>query len=476
MLESTTPKKKSNSSLLSYELLTTDQRQAINRLYEHDHTLLIAGMGAGKTVICLTALFDLLEQMFLQKVLILAPVKVCNTVWATECQKWEHLAGYADDITLCTGTKAQREKALKTSGKVVVTNFENIPWLVDQPEFQAFDGLVVDELTKLKGGGVSFKRLRKWLSHFHYRVGMTGTLVSENLQSIFYQAMVVDAGVTFGKNKEKFLRKFFYPLDFNGYKWEAKPDSERTIVDMFKHYTYHVPDYTHQLPKLGVWYMDVPLPPPARAVYDDMAKGMTAEGVVAENMAVQVLKLQQIASGFLYGENKNVIDVHDEKLRAIETLVEKVDRKTGKTAVTTEPVIIVYQFQEELSRLQSVWPDAPVIGGGVSSRDTARIVSDWNKGRLNVLLLHPKSAGHGLNLAAGGCKMIWFSPVWSRDLFDQTIARLWRRGQKNVVRVYVMTGLNTVDELINERIDSKAGFMSRFIQHLQQCNDTLEVK
>ena len=472
MSESLTVKSKSTNSLIPYSSLTADQLAAIDRLYEYDNTLLIANMGGGKTVCALSAVCELVERMFLHKILVLAPLKVCNTVWAHECDNWEHLTEYSDDITICTGTAKEREQKLRDSGRVVVINFENIPWLVEQKEFKQFDGLIVDELTKLKGGGVSFKKLRKHLKQFSYRVGMTGTLVSENLESIFYQAMVIDNGKTFGRNKQKFLTEYFYPLDYNGYKWAAKPNTEKAITRMFRDYIYSMPDYRHTLPPLTVNIVPVTMPEDGRKVYTEMAKTMASEGVVADTVAVQVQKLQQISSGFLYAEDRSEESKHlhyakYEKLKLIlDFLHDRGVDITGGKKTDPNGVVIVYQYTDELEKLLKLFPDAGVIGGG--KKDCLNeTVKQWNSGKMPVLLLHPKSGGHGLNLAKGGSHIIWMSPVWSRDLFDQTNARLWRRGQTKPVIVDVLTCVDSVDELINLRLDDKAEFMSVFLEHLK---------
>ncbi len=336
--------------------------------------------------------------------------------------------------------------------------------------FKHFDGLLVDELTKLKGGGVGFKALRKHLKQFSWRTGMTGTLVSENLESLFYQAMIIDEGKTFGKNKQNFMMRYFYPTDFNGYRWQAKQGGEKEIVRLFKPYTHSMEDYRHTLPPLVPMQIATPLPPDAEKLYADMRKHMGDDdlGVTAANMAVLVGKLQQIASGFLYrdGEEDDTVQVHNAKEQAIESLKKKMG-KTSSSGDFEKSIVIVYQFKEELARLQSLYPDAPVLGAGVTAERLNAIVTDWNSGRVPVLLLHPKSAGHGLNLAKGGHVLIWFSPVWSRDLYDQTNARLWRRGQTKPVEIVELVAPDTVEALIVQRLDSKAGFMASFLAHLK---------
>jgi hypothetical protein len=459
-----TPKK--NASL-SYENLTKEQIDAVDRLYDYDNTLLIAFMGSGKTVVALTALNELIANNVLNRILILAPKKVCESVWSCEHEQWQHLQDVS--IAVATGTPKNRADAIQSDARIVVTNFENLPWLVNQTEFKQFDGLLVDELTKLKGGGAQFKALRKHIKQFKWRTGMTGTLVSENLESLFYQAMIVDNGKTFGKNKQNFLFKYFYPTDRNGYKWAVKPNADKEITTAFKPFIHSLPDYRDSLPSIAYLDIATPLPPHAIKIYDAMRKGMEAEGVTAESVAIQVMKLQQIATGFLYRDDPDdVVNIHNAKLEAVEKYLKPTEKigENGSSGNFESNVVIVYQFKEELARLRDAYPDAPVLGAGVTAERLNAIVTDWNDGRVPVLLLHPKSAGHGLNLAKGGRVLIWFSPVWSRDLFDQTNARLWRRGQSRPVEIVQLIAPDTVEPLIQSRVEDKAGFMAVFLSHL----------
>ena len=451
----------------SISSLTPDQVATVSHLYQHDHTLLIGNMGAGKTVVTLEAMRCLIEAKQLKRILVIAPLKVCNSVWASEYKEWDVLQDMR--IAIATGAPINRLKALGADVDIVVINFENVAWMVDEGLLKGFDGLLVDELTKFKGGGKAFKKLRRYIKQFSWRVGMTGTLVSENIESLFYQMMVVDEGASFGKNKQNYLDKYFFPTDFNRRNWEPKSESLAFITNLISEYVYTMPDYRHELPPIQIIHSPLPLDDASAKAYKEMAKGFATLGVTADSVAAQYTKMQQIAAGFIYGEagSGDVHYINSTKMDELDRICETVRRAAiGKSAVS-QNMIVVYQFKEELERLRAKYGrDLPVLGGGLPAAGTTEIVRRWNRGELPVLALHPRSGGHGLNLARGGHTIVWLSPIWSRDLYDQTNARLWRRGQQHPVTVYVLMGDDTVDLLIASRLDSKADLMPAFIAHL----------
>ena len=452
--------------------LSPDQHEAIDYLYDHDETFLIAGMGSGKTVIALTALQELLAGGIISRVLVLAPLKVCQEVWKNEHHKWTHLTDL--NVQVLAGL-AESEREIDITAQIVVVNFDVLPWLKKKNLFVLFDALLVDESTKLKAGGAWFKAIRYALPNFKWRAVMSGTPVSENWQQLFYQMMLVDTGKRFGRNKDTFMRRYFYPTDFNNYKWALKPGSEAKLAAGVAPVVHEVPDYRGSLPPLSEDPVMVALPPRARAVYTDMAKGMEAEGVLADTVAVQVMKLRQIAAGFLY-DGDDVLWLHDAKLRAVQKEVdkigkmaviksdEKVSEKIGKMAVikSSAPtsVVLVYQFKEELARLRE-W-----LGGRLVTLDDPDAVARWNAGEIDFLALYPGSGGHGLNLYDGGCHIIFLGPVWSRDQYDQTIGRLWRRGQRWPVSVKIIEAIDTVDQLVARVLAEKGELLPLFLQHL----------
>jgi len=413
-------------------------------------------MGFGKSVVALTAISELLADGVLHKVLVIAPVKVANTVWAPEADKWEHTHHLR--INVATGSEKVRVAACEAEGDILVINFENLPWFFKKyGRNHGCDGLIVDELSRMKSsGGSQFKALRHKLPCFTWRVGMTGTPVSENYLGLFAQCMIVDSGARLGTNMEVFKRKYFYPTDYNGYNWDIR--EERKLLDAVADVVWVADDYTGNLPDLIKTTIPVSMPDQGWDVYTTLAKDGIAEGVEAVNAAVLSGKLQQIASGFLYGEDEGeVIPIHDAKIRVCQRLV---DECRGN-------VIIAYWFQHDRDALQQVFPFADNLGGGVNAAETDRIIDRWNSGETKVLLVHPKTGGHGLQLEKGGADVIFYGPVWSRDLFDQLVARLWRRGQLKKVHVKTLVTVGTVDELVVTRSGSKKQFYERFTKHLK---------
>lgn len=434
----------------SEALLTPDQQDAIDRLYNYDQTLLLGGMGAGKTVIVLSALSEMLAAGLLDRILIIAPLKVCDTVWRHEAGGWQHLSHLNVDVAI--GTPAKRKQAFEKMGKLVVTNYENLAWVKKQGYLDGFDGLVIDESTKLKSHGAWFKALRWSLKGFKWRVAMTGTLLSENIEQVFYQAFLVDNGAALGKNREKFLREYFYPTDFQQRNWAAFPGALEQITARLADVLYEIPDYTASLPKLTVQNINVKMGKTARHSYKEMADGFEAEGVLAETAAAKSLKLEQLANGFIYDEDKVAIPVHSHKIAALKQ--HRKNRENGSS------LLLIYQFIEDLEQIKAVYPDV------VCLNDSPDVVDRWNRGEVEVMAMHPKSGGHGLNLAAGGWSMLWFSPVWSADATAQTIARLWRRGQAHEVVVDVLVCEGTVDQVKIDRVEGKGEFMPLFLAHL----------
>ena len=445
------------STLLSANLLTSDQIDAVNRLYQHDQTMMIAKMGAGKTVISLTAIVDLLEDEIVDRVLVFAPLKVVRTVWRQEAEKWEHTARV--NVVLCEGTPAQREKIVAKCQQqkgIMLVGLDLMQWFFQTyKKTHGFDGLLIDELSKLKAGGKGFKKMRPHLKTFKWRAGLTGTPCSEDFEGLFYQTYALDAGERFGGRRDSYLKKYFTPTDYNEYNWELRPEGAGLITKLLAGLVYTVPDYRHELPELRIASTLVGLPDSAQQVYDqfDKASVLELDGYpvqTAENAAVLSGKLQQLASGALYiddefGERLGVEVFHDAKITACDLLVRGFN----------EPVIICYWFKHELARLEQAFPNA------VNLNDEGAQEA-WNEGRVNVLLMQPMSASHGIQLQHGGRNMIFFTPIWSNDIVEQTIARVWRQGQKRTVNVREIVAVGTVDEAVVERVNGKKRFDDLF--------------
>jgi len=434
-------------------LLDSDQQAAITRLIEHDRTLLIAGMGAGKTVVALTAAAELLDMKAVKRVLVVAPVRVCNLVWATEHMKWSHLQGLT--VALATGTPAKRRAAFSSDAQIVVVNIENIAWMVGEKLYEGFDGVVFDESSRLKSvGSVAVKRLRHRLKGFKWRVCMSGTPVSEGLLDLYAQMLLLGLHTVLAATKQDYLDKWFMPTDYERHSWAPRERSGESIARAISVYTHVVPDYTHTLPPLTIDPVKVLMPPEAMKEYRQLARTSVLADVTAVNAAVLQGKLQQVAAGFVYtdSDEKNARTIHDAKVIAAREWI-------AEAAEHGERAIIVYQWD---------WQRDALAAQGVELfTSTLKNYERWNSGQIAVMGLHPKSAGHGLNLQDGGFSMLWLSPVWSRDLWDQTIARLWRRGQSSPVRVNVLVAEDTVDNFVLDRLENKEAALRGFLDHLE---------
>lgn len=443
--------------------LTVEQQDTIDRLYNHNHTLVVAPMGGGKTVCTLTAAKELLDAGELNRVLVVAPLKVCNQVWACESDKWAHLAGL--DVAVVTGAASERLAALRRRARVVVINFDNLKWLLRAAPgdlVDSFDGLVIDELSKLKNpGGAQFKALRRRLGQFAWRVGLTGTPVSEDWQGLYAEMLIVDGGRSLGRSKDEYLRRYFVPLDYNGYKWALAEGAAAELSAAISESVWTMPDYRDQLP--SITFKQVSLDPPAVVIETqeilrrDLLADIGGAEVTAETAATLSGKLQQVASGFAYSDEGGVAELSDFRIQAAIYLIRQIAR----------PVVLTYWFRADRERLARALAPLQADGLRVGDMDAgAEAERAWNSGGLDVLLLHPRSAGHGLNLARGGADIIWLAPQWSRDLWEQTNARLWRRGQESPVVVWTLMARGTIDAVIAERVKEKGRAHELFLEFM----------
>ena len=401
------------------------QEQAADFLYEHDRAMILAPVGAGKTAITLTAMQDMLEAGVVERFLVLAPKRVCTDVWPVEQSKW------APNITLAVavGTPAQRAAALYSGAQIIVTNYDNIQWLATQT-LAHIDGIVYDELTKLKNpSGARFKALNKVIDPIAVRWGLTGSFTSNGLEDVFGQCKIVDQSLL-GRSKGAFQQQYFILINKEYGDWAPRPGSLAQVMERIKPATYLLEpgDYKDKLPPLHAVELRCDMD---MTDYNTMKKDFVLNDVVAVNAAVVTQKLQQMASGFLYTDNGPVW-LSNHKFDRLEDLLAENQRAN---------TIVVYQYKEELAELKRKFPHAQTL-------DDVDAIERWNAGQVELLLVHPKSAGHGLNLQHGGHHIVFLSLPWSLELYEQTIGRLHRSGQKNAVWCYIMLTHKTVDEKI----------------------------
>ena len=392
--------------------------------------MILAPVGAGKTAITLTAMTDMLIHGHCDRWLVLAPKRVCTDVWPVEGHKWAP----DTDIAVAVGTPTQRKKAFASDADIVVTNYDNIPSI----DPKGFTGIVFDELTRLKNpSGKRFKHLLKILDQFKIRWGLTGSFTSNGLEDVFGQCKVVDQTLL-GRSKGAFLQQYFYCVNRDYGQWEPLPQALPRVMEAIKPATYVLEpgEYKDKLPPLHVVEMRCDLDD--REPYENMKKEYVHEEITAPTAAVVTQKLQQIASGFAYDSQGVAQWFGRQKFDTLRDIIDENQR---------DNTIIVYNYKEELAELQRQF--------NVSTIDEPNAVERWNEGKIPLLAIHPKSAGHGLNLQFGGNKIIFLSLPWSLELFEQTVGRLHRSGQTRDVWCYVIMCNKTIDQRIFDALKDK---------------------
>ena len=432
------------------------QKEAVKFLVEKGSAALWLDPGLGKTAIVLSAYRTLRLKGLAKKMLVIAPLRPVHGVWPPEAKKWEQFADYSVGV-LHGGNKG---KVLKQNHDIYVINFEGLGWLSSQLNGKdwPFQILTVDEISYMKNTQTQrFKTIKPLLDKFDRRWGLTGSPAPNSLLDIFGPQLILDQGATFGPYISRFRTEYFYPSGYGGYEWKLQSDGEARIHAALDGKVLRMAALDHlDLPELTYNDIMVDLPPNARKLYDAFENDLTVElnsgNVTAVNAAVAVMKGQQIANGGSYldddgsGNARITTHLHDAKTEAVLDLVEE---------LSGQPCIIGYHFAHDLERLKAAFPNAPIIGSGVIGHKLDSIIDDWNAGKTPVLLAHPMSAGHGLNLQGTGHAVIWYSLTWSLEVYEQFIRRLWRQGQKNHIVVHHIMAKDTVDEAIMMAIRRK---------------------
>ena len=438
------------------------QEEAADFLYEHDRAMILAPVGAGKTAITLTAMQDMLFNEEVGRFLVLAPKRVCTDVWPVEVTKWAPF----HEMAIAVGTPKQRAAALASGARIVVTNYDNIQWLAEQE--LDFDAIVFDELTRLKNpSGARFKALNKIIEPITIRWGLTGSFTSNGLEDVFGQCKIVDQNLL-GRAKGAFMQQYFVLINKDFGEWAPRVGALGQVMERIKPATYvlEAGEYKDKLPPLHV--VEVRCDLVDRAPYEKMKKDFMVEfpdaKAVAANGGVVTGKLQQMASGFVYDTRRTASE------------------KAGTFIVTQTPVwfsshkfdrldelleenqhantLVAYTYQGELAELKRRYPKAQTL-------DDDRAIERWNAGEIELLLVHPKSAGHGLNLQHGGCRIVFVSLPWSLELYEQTVGRLHRSGQRHDVWCYVMMTNKTIDEKIWAALHDKRAISDIAMEELK---------
>ena len=426
------------------------QEQAVTFIYERDRSLVLAPVGAGKTAITLTAMQELLRDGIVTRWLVVAPKRVCTDVWPVEQPKWApHLT-----MAIAVGSGAQRRAALTADVHAVVINYDNLDKLTD---LKRFDGIVLDELTRLKNpSGKRFKALEKIIGKMKVRIGLTGSFTSNGLEDVFGQCKIVDEKLL-GRAKGAFLQQYFYCANREYNDWKPLPNALPRVMQRIKPATFVLEpgEYKDTLPPLHTVEMRADLPD--RDPYEQMKKHFittlpTTEAIAASAAAV-TMKLQQLAGGWVYGEGRTPAWFSTHKFDLLEEVLDGNQR---------DNTLIFYNFVEELAELKRRYP------GDLWTLDDGRdVIERWNRREIKLLAAHPKSAGHGLNLQSGGNKVVFLSLPWSLELYEQAIGRLHRSGQRHDVWCYVLLTNKTVDERIWAALADKRSISDLALEELK---------
>lgn len=432
------------------------QERAISWIVEKERVGLALEMGLGKSVSTLTAISDLQACRLVKKVLIIAPLRVAQSVWSQECKKWSHLRHLT--TSLCLGSERKRLEGLYRTADIYVINRENVPWLVlHYREAWPFDCVVVDESSSFKSPSAQrFKALRNVTKHTNFMVLLTGTPTPKSLLDIWSQQFLIDRGAALGKTFTGFKDRFF---ETNPYTYSVAPRNgakdaiHRLLSDRWLSMT--AEDYL-ELPQRIDLYEKVQLPANVLSKYQEFESNLLVslsdETLEASTAAVLAGKLFQWCNGAIYvDDSKNWTELHTAKLDALAEIIE----------ANEDPVLVAYNFRHDLERLIARFPQAVKLDANTET------IERWNTGEIRLLLAHPQSAGHGLNLQEGGALAVWFSLSWSLELYQQFNARLHRQGQSRPVRIVHLVAEGCLDERIVKTLGEKDATQSALLKALK---------
>ncbi len=423
------------------------QEYAIRYIETHPISALLIDMGLGKTSITLTAIRNLLFDSFeVCKMLVIAPLRVAKNTWTDEIKKWEHLSTLT--YSLIVGNENERLSALNEKADIYIINRENVDWLVNKSGYKFdFDMVVIDELSSFKNHqSKRFKSLIKVRPLVKRIVGLTGTPSSNGLMDLFAEFKILDMGKRLGYFIGQYRNTYFKPDKMNGpivYSYKPLPNAENAIYEKISDITVSMKANEYlKMPELLISNYVVELSNSEKNQYDEMKKSLVLEitdgEITASNAASLSNKLCQLSNGAIYDDEQNIVEIHDRKLEALEDIIESMNGK---------PLLIAYWYRHDLERIKSRF--------SVREIKTSEDISDWNDGKIPVALIHPASAGHGLNLQSGGSTLVWFGLTWSLELYQQTNARLYRQGQKNTVVIQHIIAKGTIDEQILKALQRK---------------------
>lgn len=432
------------------------QSYATNFILNHPISAVFLDMGLGKSVITLTAIFDLcLDSFLIRKVLVIAPLRVARDTWPAEIEKWDHLKGLTYSVAV--GTETERKSALMKTADIYLINRENVDWLVNKSGLPFdYNMIVIDELSSFKAyGSKRFKSLRKVRPTVKRIVGLTGTPSSNGLMDLWAEIGILDMGERLGRFISHFRSSFFTPDKRNQqiiFSYKPLPGAEEEIYRLISDITISMKSTDFlKMPECIINEVQAHLSDKEKKCYDtmkrDLVLSLEGQEIDAGSAASLSNKLLQMANGAVYADDGSVVHIHDHKLDALEDLIE---------AANGKPVLIAYWYKHDLERIQERF--------SATKLDTAESIKAWNKGEIPIAIIHPASAGHGLNLQSGGSTLIWFGLTWSLELYQQTNARLWRQGQtSDMVVIHHLIAQDTIDERVMKALKKKDNTQSALI-------------
>ena len=431
------------------------QQYAIDFIKNNEVAAVLLDMGLGKTSITLTAVNDLIFDSFeVSKVLVIAPLRVARDTWPAEIKKWDHLKHLRYSVAV--GSESERLAALRKEADIYIINRENVDWLVNKSKVPFnFDMVVIDELSSFKSHqSKRFKSLLKVRPFIKRIVGLTGTPSSNGLMDLWAQFRILDMGKRLGRYITHYRSAYFLPDKRSAdriFTYKPADGAEQMIYDRISDITISMKsaDYL-KLPECIINEVPVFMDTKEKAIYETFKEDMVAkikdEEIDAANAAVLSGKLLQMANGCIYDEDKKAIKIHDRKLDALEDLIESANGK---------PLLVAYWFQHDLARIKERFP--------VREIKTSKDIEDWNKGKIPLAVIHPASAGHGLNLQTGGSTLVWFGLTWSLELYQQCNARLHRQGQTDTVVIHHIIAKGTIDEDVMAALQRKEKIQNALI-------------
>jgi len=432
---------------LSENSLSAEQRRAITRLVEYDATILVAPTGEGKTVICLSAMRELIDAGEFTRFIVACPPKVMG-VWPKEIEKWAHLS----ELTAVTlsGDPAARTKALHrdTTAGIIVVSLNNLDWLLQQDH--GAQGIVIDELSKAAGKQSAKLKTKKWGAALTWRTGMTATPVSQNFEKLYAMCRVVDGGLSLGTSKARYLDKYFN-ADWNGHSHTLRDGADSLILDRVSSLIHLIVDRkANKLPPIEYHTVRFDMPVDTRAVYDEMKEEMVVGDVAAVNEAVKSGKLRQISSGFMYREDGSAVDLDYARYQAMKRWWLGVDDRRG---------IIFYEYEAQREQILS-WENL------LAYTDVQAFIHESEADQCLVAQIN--SLSHGVDGLQDVCSdALFYHPMWSRDATEQAIGRVWRTGQTKKVNVTTLVCNDTLDDVAMARVEGNARWMELLTEHLK---------